>query len=104
MDNFTIVVLAIAVAYATGVLWYNLLDRKHDSWMRMAAFPLVGLIVAEGIWGTYNLAGPTFQGLHIVAIAVGTGIGALGDLVFQAIGRESHVSKVVGVFANMFRG
>lgn len=103
MDNFSIVVLAFAVAYATGILWYNLLDRKHDSWMRIAAFPLLGLVAAEGIWGVYGLGGPEFMGLHVVAMALGTGIGALSDVVLQAIARESHVNKVVGVFTHLFR-
>ncbi len=104
MDNFSIVVLALAVAYATGVLWYNILDRKYESWMRMAAFPLIGLVAAEGIWGAYGLGGPEFMGLHVVAMAFGTGIGALGDVVVQAIARESHVNKVVGVFSHILRG
>ncbi len=104
MDNFSVVVLAFAMAYATGVLWYNILDRRYDSWMRMAAFPLLGLVAAEGIWGVYSLAGPEFMGLHVVAVAFGTGIGALSDVVLQAITRESHVNKVVGVFTHLFRG
>ena len=104
MDNFSIVVLAFAAAYATGVLWYGLLDRKYDSWMRIGAFPLLGLVAAEGIWGVYGLGGPQFMGLHVVAMAFGTGIGALGDVVLQAIARESHVNKVVGVFTHLFRG
>ena len=104
MEDFSVVALAIALAYGTGVLWYNLLGHKFDSWMRTAALPLVGLFIAEGIWANYTLGGPVFMELHVVAIILGTGVAALSDVVLQAVTRESHVAKLVGTFAHLFRG
>ena len=103
-DMISVVALAIGLSYGTGVLWYNLLGHKHDSWMRVAALPLVGLFIAQGIWDDNGYGGPVFMQLNVLAVVLGTGIAALGDVVLQAIVRESHVAKVVGSFAHLFRG
>ena len=103
MDEFSVVALAIAVSYGMGELWYTLLGHKYSSWMRTAALPLVGLVIAQAIWNDNAAGGPVFMQLHVVAIVLGTGIAALGDLILQAIGRESHVAKVVGAVTHLLR-
>ena len=104
LNEFGLVAFAISMSYATGVLWYNVLGIKYDHWMRIAALPLIGLVAAEAIWENYAWGGPMFMNLHIVALASGTAIAALGDALTQAISREHHVAKVVGTFAHLIRG
>ena len=57
INQFGMVALVISMAYATGVLWYNVLGVKHSGWMRIAALPLIGIVVTEGIWDNYSLGG-----------------------------------------------
>ena len=97
------VALAIAVSYGFGVLWYTVLSQKFDSWMRIAALPLVGLVIAQGLWNNSSWSGPEFLDLNIVAVVVGTSIGALTDVFAQTVSRESYVPKSVGAFTHLFR-
>ena len=103
LNEFGLVALVIAASYGMGTLWYNLLNHKYDSWMRIAAFPLIGLIMTEAIWENYTLGGPEFMGLHVAAVALGTGVAALADGLVESLSRETHVSKVLGAFTHLFR-
>jgi hypothetical protein len=70
-----------------GMLWYTLLGRHYTSWARMAAFPLVGVVIGEAIWTKY-LAGAigeglVFFGLHIYVALISSFIATLIDMAFS---------------------
>ena len=56
MPDLGFAVSLIAVSYVMGVLWYTLLGRNYTSWMRMAAFPLLAVIIGEALFGRYLAA------------------------------------------------
>ena len=90
MPDLGFVVQFIAISYALGVVWYTLLGRSYSSWMRMAAFPLVGAVVGESLVA----AGPTFFGIHLYVILASTLAGAVSDLLVSWIQEQLPVSKI----------
>lgn len=101
MPDLGAVAYLIAISYGMGVLWYTVLGRNYTSWMRMAAFPLLGLIIGEAVW-TNNLAsnaeqGLIFLGVHIYVALVATFIGAMVDIGASWLAKEHPV-------ADMFKG
>ena len=84
MPELGFIVYLIAISYGMGVLWYTLLGRNYTSWMRMATFPLLGVIIGEAIWGRYLSSsvgtGLVFFNLHIYVVLVSSFIGALADV------------------------
>ena len=83
MPELGFVAYMIAVGYGLGVVWYTLLNRKPTSWMRMAAFPFIGVVVGEGLWVKYFAGGPTFFDLHIAVVLVATLTAVIVDLSLQ---------------------
>ena len=103
MPYLGFVVQFIAISYALGVVWYTLLGRDYDSWMRMAAFPFVGAIVGEELMD----AGPSFFGLHLYVALVSTLAAVVVDITFTwlreqwpvgRIGRQAlrHATAIIG--------
>jgi hypothetical protein len=68
-----------AFAYGIGVFWYDLLPAKlaERPW-RVAAYPLVGIVLAEAVTPAGWL-GPAFGSLHAMPLVVGSLIGVLVD-------------------------
>ncbi len=90
MPDVGFVMFLIAVAYAMGVVWYTLLGQERTSWMRMAAFPLVGAVLGE----TMVSIGPSFFGLHLYVVLVSTLVAVTVDFTFKWIGEQSPVSRI----------
>ena len=99
MPDLGYAVYLIAVSYGLGVLWYTLLGRNYTSWMRMAAFPLLAIIVGEALYARY-LASTVGQGLVFLNIPIyvalaATFIGALVDIGVSWLAKEHHVVDVL---------
>ena len=90
MPDLGFVVYLIAVSYALGVVWHTLLGRGYTSWMRLAAFPLVGTVLGE----TLVTIGPSLFALHLYVALVSTFIAVTADIAFNWIGEQSPVSKM----------
>ncbi len=82
-----------------GVLWYTLLGRNYTNWMRMATFPLLGVIIGEAIWGRYLSSsmgqGLVFLNLHIYVVLVSSFIGALVDIGVSWLAKEHPLGNVL---------
>ena len=89
----------LAVSYGMGVLWYTLLGRNYTSWMRMAAFPLLGLIIGEAIISRYLAGGVgrglAIYGIHIYVALIATFIAAMVDIGVSWLAKEHHVVDVL---------
>ena len=90
MTELGIVVFLIAMAYSAGVVWYTLLGRDHASWMRIAAFPFVGVVLGEAL----VTAGPSFFGLHLYVILVSSLIAVTVDIAFSWIASSARVARI----------
>ena len=90
MPEPSFVLYLIAAAYTMGVVWYSLLGRSYNNWMRMAAFPLVGIVAGETLVAT----GPTYFGLHLYVVLLFTLLGVVADIGFSWIGEQSAVGKI----------
>lgn len=102
MPELGSVAYLIAISYGMGVLWYTLLGLNYTSWMRMAAFPLLGLIIGEAVWINHLSSNPEqgliFLGVHIYVALVATFIGALVDMGVSWLSKEHPVSDVMKGF------
>jgi len=98
------VLYIIAMSYGLGMLWYTLLGRNYMGWMRLGAFPLLGLVIGEGLWAKYlsdNIGpGLVFMGLHLYVALVSTFIAALVDVVFSWLAQESPIANMVKPFGH----
>ena len=95
MPELGFAVSLIAVSYVMGVLWYTLLGRDTSSWMRMTAFPLLAIIIGEGIYAQY-LASSVGQGLvflnvHIYVALISTFVGSMADIAVSWLAKEHHI-------------
>jgi hypothetical protein len=71
--------LLLAFAYGIGVFWYDLLPaRLAERPWRVAAYPFVGIVLAEGLMPTEWL-GAAFGGLHMTPLLIGSVIGVIVD-------------------------
>ena len=99
MPELGFILYIIAVSYGMGVLWYTLLGRNYTGWMRMGAFPLLGVIIGEAIWGKYLSsgvgAGLVFYDLHIYVALVSTFTGALLDVGISWLAKEHRVGDLL---------
>jgi L-cystine uptake protein TcyP (sodium:dicarboxylate symporter family) len=78
-----------------GVLWYTLLGRNYTGWMRMTAFPLLGLIIGEAIFSRYLSGGVgrglVIYGVHLYVALIATFIAAMVDVAVTWVAKEHHV-------------
>ncbi len=102
MPDLGAVAYLIAISYGMGVLWYTILGRNYTSWMRMAAFPLLGLIIGEALWINHLSSnaeqGLVFLGIHLYVALAATFIGALVDISASWLAKEHPVSDVIKGF------
>jgi hypothetical protein len=102
MPELGFVVYLVAMSYGTGVLWYTLLGRNYTGWMRMMAFPLVGMVIGEALWGKYltGKIGPglVFFDLHIYVALISTFIATLVDLALSWLSREHPIADTLKGF------
>jgi hypothetical protein len=79
MDIGTVAIL-LGVSYALGVLWYGLLRGKlaEQVW-RVAAYPFLGIFVAEMLLPPILTFDPIFGGIHLVTAFVGSFAAVVAD-------------------------
>jgi len=85
--------LMLALSYALGVLWYDLLPGKlaMKPW-RVAAYPFLGMWVAE----VFYPHGPAFGDLHIIPIAVGSLVAVIVDWIITTARHPATVPDYEG--------
>ncbi len=98
MLDLGFIVYVIAVSYVLGTAWYALLGRQHTNWMRMAAFPFVGVVIGEALWsGPMNGSGGLdFHGLHIYVALVSSLAGVAIDVVVGKLAKVLPISEIIG--------
>ena len=93
------IVYLIAVSYVLGTAWYALLGRQHTNWMRMAAFPFVGVVIGEALWERPHRTGAEgldFYGLHIYVALISSLAGAAIDVVVGKLAKALPISELIG--------
>ncbi len=98
MPELGFVVYMIAVSYVLGSAWYALLGRQHSNWMRMAAFPFLGVVIGEALWrGPIDGSGGLeFNGLHIYVALISSLAGAAVDVIVGRLAKVLPVSELIG--------
>lgn len=78
--------LMLGLAYAFGLLWYDLVPgRLPEQVWRVAAYPFLGIFVLETFLPSLVPADPTFGGIHLFSAAIGSLVAVLGDWVITAV-------------------
>ena len=89
MPELGYVAYLLALAYGLGQLWYSVLDYRHDHWMRLCAYPFLGIVIGE----VFAPVGPEFHGVH-VAMALGASlIAAIVDRLIHTL-RPDHEASL----------
>jgi hypothetical protein len=85
MDIGTLL-LMLGLSYGLGLLWYDLLPGKlPERVWRVAAYPFLGIFVAEAVLAPLLSFDPKFGGIHLVSALIGSLVGVIVDwLVNQA--------------------
>jgi hypothetical protein len=92
MDVGTFLLMA-GLAYALGLLWYDLLPGKlpEQVW-RVAAYPFLGIFVAEAVLPSFLPFDPKFGNFHLVTVLIGSLVAVVVDWVVR---QARHPSLVV---------
>jgi len=84
--------LMLALSYGAGVLWYDLLPgRLSERPWRVAAYPFLGIWVAETLLPRVLPFDPQFGGIHLITAAIGSIVAVIVDWV---ITRARHPALV----------
>lgn len=67
----------VVIAYSFGWVWHHALRGIDIHWLQMLPYPLLGLVLGEGFWANYLVAGPEVLGIHI-AVALPATLVAVG--------------------------
>jgi len=74
--------LMLGLAYALGLFWYDLLPgRLPEQLWRVAAYPFLGIYVAETVLPSLIAVDPTFGGIHLITAVVGSLVAVVVDWV-----------------------
>ncbi|MBX6752703.1 hypothetical protein [Thermorudis peleae] len=86
--QFGTFLLMLALSYAFGVLWYDLLPGKLSMkpW-RVAAYPFLGMWVAE----VFFHRGPAFGDLHLIPLVIGSLVAVIIDWIITAARHPASV-------------
>ncbi len=97
MPELGFVVYLIALSYGMGVVWYTLLGRKYTGWMRMAVFPLLGVVIGEALWVNHLASNPSeglvYFNLHIYVVLVSSFAGSLIDVALDWLAKEHPMTN-----------
>src|SRR2546428_13893207 len=82
--------LMLGLSYTLGLLWYDLLPSKlpEQVW-RVAAYPFLGIFVAEALLPSVLPFDPRFGNLHLLAVLIGSLVAGVVDLVIRQARRPS---------------
>jgi predicted MFS family arabinose efflux permease len=84
--------LMLALAYGLGVLWYDLLPGKlSDRVWRVAAYPFLGMWVAQALLTPHFANDPEFGGIHLVSAIIGSIVAVIVDWIITAARQPSAV-------------
>ncbi len=86
MEQLAPVAAMVVFAYAFGGVWYQVLGRPSTQWLRMVVYPLLGIILGEGLWASYLASGPEFLGIHVVVALSATFIAVSLDILLETLG------------------
>ncbi len=79
MDIGTLLMM-VGLAYGLGVFWYDLLPvREPDKVWRVAAYPFIGIFVAEAWIAPLMSFDPKFGGIQVITAFIGSLIAVLVD-------------------------
>lgn len=72
--------LMIVLSYALGLLWYDLLPgRLPERVWRVAAYPFLGIYVAEALLHPVLPVDPAFGGIHLISAFIGSLVAVIVD-------------------------
>jgi hypothetical protein len=84
--------LMLTLAYAFGVLWYDLLPGMLPGQVwRVAVFPFLGIFIAAAVLPPILSFDPMFGGVHVLTSAIGSLVAVVVD---WAITRARHPATV----------
>ena len=86
--------MMLGLAYAFGVLWYDLLPgRLPDRVWRVAAYPFLGIWVAQALLSPHFAVDPDFGGIHLVAAIIGSIVAVIVDWIITTARQPALVSE-----------
>ena len=80
------VAAVLVAAWAFGAFWYHFWGHNHSSLQRTLIFPLVAVLLGEGLWAPYFVAGPEVLGIHIAVSLVTTFAAVYADIALETKG------------------
>jgi hypothetical protein len=84
--------LMLGLAYGLGVLWYDLLPGQlPDRVWRVAAYPFVGMWVAQALLTPHFENDPVFGGIHLIAALIGSIVAVIIDWIITTARQPSTV-------------
>src|SRR5262245_33006338 len=85
----------LGLAYGFGVLWYNLLPGQLPGrvW-RVAAYPFLGIYVAQALFARGFPGDPAFGGVHLVMAVVGSLVAVIVDWIVTRARRPELVPSL----------
>jgi hypothetical protein len=84
--------LMLGLAYGLGVLWYDLLPGQlPDRVWRVAAYPFVGIWVAQALLTPHFENDPVFGGIHLIAAVIGSIVAVIIDWIITTARQPSSV-------------
>ncbi len=101
MEQLGPIATYIAYAFAFGLVWSHVLNRPTTNWMRMTGYPLVGIIIGEGVWAPYMVAGPEVLGLHATVAIFSTFAAVVLDIAVEWGVFKKQALKVRGIRVNL---
>lgn len=79
MDLGTLL-LMVGLSYGFGLLWYDLLPGKlPERVWRVAAYPFLGIYVAEALLPKVLAFDPNFGGIHLITAIIGSIVAVIVD-------------------------
>lgn len=87
--------LMLGLAYGAGVLWYDLLPGKLPAQVwRTAAYPFLGIWVAEQLLPKVLTFDPAFGGLHLLTAAIGSLVAVIVDWIITEARRPLLAARL----------
>ena len=84
--------LMLGLSYTLGLLWYDLLPGKlpEQVW-RVAAYPFLGIFVAEALLPSILPFDPKFGSLHLLTVLIGSLVAVVVDWAIRQARRPSLI-------------
>lgn len=89
------VLLMAGLAYALGLLWYTLLPARVPAQIwRVAAYPFLGIFVAEMLLAPAFGFDPSLGGIHFVSAIIGSIVAVVVDWVIADVRKPAVEAPV----------